>query len=305
MGNREVEAVRHFTRFYTQHMGVLEQKLLRSPFSLSEARVLYEIARREGTSAAALGALLHLDAGYLSRLLSGLARRGLIEKRPSGSDGRRRDLHLTPDGQAAFAVLDRSSHDRTAAILKTLSAPQGESLIEAMDKIEELLGAKPPSRDAYLLRPHRPGDMGWIVQRHATFYTQEYGWDESFEALVAEIAAKFLRSFDPAREHCWIAERGGATIGSAMLVEDSAETARIRLVFVEPSARGLGIGRRLVEECLAFAKRAGYGEVTLWTNDILHAARRIYQAAGFRLIEENPHHSFGKDLVGQTWSRDL
>ncbi len=299
--DREVAAVRHFTRFYTQHMGVLDRKLLRSPFSLSEARVLYEIAQREETSAAALGTLLKLDAGYLSRLLSGLARRGLIEKRPSGSDGRRRDLCLTPPGQAAFSALNARSHARTAAMLESLSVPERERLAAAMGTIENLLGARPPPRAPYMLRPHRPGDMGWIVQSHARLYSDEYAWDETFEALVADIAGKFLRDFDPARERCWIAERGGENVGSVLLVKQDDSTARIRLLLVDPKARGLGIGHRLVEEALAFARRTGYGKVTLWTNDNLYAALRIYRAAGFHLVEEQPHRSFGKDLVGQTW----
>jgi len=303
--DRHIAAVRHFTRFYTQRLGVLERKLLHSPFSLSEARVLYEIAHQEGTSAAALGADLRLDAGYLSRMLNGLARCGLIAKHPSGADGRRQNLHLTPEGKAAFSVLNERSHSQTASMLAPLSGPRRDSLAAAMGTIEDLLGTAPPRRAPYILRPHRPGDMGWIVQCHATLYTQNYGWDESFEALVADIAAKFLRGFDPAKACCWIAERDGANAGSAMLVEDSPGTARLRLVIVEPSAHGLGMGRRLVEECLAFARRAGYRKVTLWTNDILHAARRIYQAAGFHLVEESPHHSFGKDLVGQTWDLDL
>jgi DNA-binding MarR family transcriptional regulator/GNAT superfamily N-acetyltransferase len=305
MSNREVEAVRHFTRFYTQHMGILDRKLMRSPFSLSEARVLYEIAHHEETSATALGAELKLDAGYLSRLLSGLTRRGLIEKRPSDSDGRRHDLHLTSAGQAAFSALNARSNAQTAAMLESLSSLECNRLVKAMDTIEDLLGARRPSRAPYLLRPHRPGDMGWIVQRHARLYTEEYAWDETFEALVAEIASKFLRDFDPANERCWIAERDGENVGSILLVKQDSMTARIRLLLVDPKARGLGIGQRLVEEGLAFARRSGYRKVTLWTNDNLHAALRIYREAGFHLVEEQPHRSFGKNLVGQTWELTL
>ncbi len=305
MEDRRVAAVRRFTRFYTQHMGVLDRKLLHSPFSLSEARVLYEIAHQEEASAAALGSELKLDAGYLSRILSGLARRNLIEKRPSDTDRRRSHLHLTPDGQAAFAALNARSHGQTADMLASLSADQCKRLVDAMGTIEGLLGAQPPHRIPYILRPNRPGDMGWIIQRHAVLYSEEYAWDETFEAMVAEIAAKFVRDFDPAKERCWIAERDGENVGSILLVKECDKIARIRLLLVDPKARGLGIGHRLVEEALAFARRTGYRKVTLWTNDILHAARRIYQAAEFRLVEENPHRSFGHDLIGQTWELDL
>ena len=303
--DQQIEATRRFTRFYTQRMGVLERKLLHSPFSLSEARVLYEVAHHEETTAAELRGELQLDAGYLSRILSGFERRGLIEKRPSDTDGRSSRLRLSVHGQDAFATLNARSHRKTATMLDGLGQTDRARLLEAMATIEDLLGARPPRRVPYILRPHRPGDMGWIVRCHAALYAEEYGWDESFEALVAEIVAKFLREFDPAKERCWIAERDGENVGSAMLVKDSDKVARIRLVLVVPGARGLGVGRRLVEECLDFARRAGYRKVTLWTNDILHAARRIYQAAGFRLVEENPHHSFGHDLIGQTWDLDL
>ena len=303
--DQRVEAARRFTRFYTQRMGVLDKRLWDSPFSLSEARVLYELAHHEDATAAELSAELRLDAGYMSRILAGFARRGLIEKRHSESDGRSRHLRLTLQGQDAFATLNARSRTRNGAMLRALGPRDQKRLIEAMATVETLLGAPPPRRAPYILRPHRPGDMGWIVQRHAALYSEEYGWDETFEALVAEIAAAFLRKFDAAKERCWIAERDGENVGSAMLVRDDEETARIRLVLVEPSARGLGIGRRLVEECLAFARRAGYRKVTLWTNDVLHAARRIYQHAGFRLVEENPHHSFGHDLIGQTWELEL
>ncbi len=303
--DRQVEAVRRFTRFYTRHMRVLDQRLLDSPFTLSEARVLYELAHNDAATAGELGAELKLDAGYMSRMLAGFERRGLIEKRRSESDGRSSRLRLTAEGQDAFATLNARSRAQTAAMLQDLAPEDQGRLVEATETIEGLLRAPPPRRAPFILRPHRPGDIGWIVQRHATFYGEAYGWDGSFETLVAEVAAKFLRDFDPAKERCWIAERDGANVGCAMLVKDSAEVARIRLVLVEPSARGLGIGHRLVEECLAFARRAGYRKVTLWTNDILHAARRIYQRAGFRLVEENAHRSFGHDLVGQTWDLDL
>ena len=302
---QQVEATRRFTRFYTQRMGVLDRHLLDSPYSLSEARVLYELAHHEEATAAELSAELKLDPGYMSRILAKFERQGLIEKRHSDSDGRSWHLRLTIQGQDAFATLNARSRNRTGAMLRELSPAEQNRLVEAMATIETLLEARPPRRAPYILRPHRPGDMGWIIRRHAEFYAETYGWDDTFEALVAEIAASFLRNFDQARERCWIAEQDGENVGSAMLVKDDEVTARIRLVLVEPSARGLGIGRRLVEECLAFARRAGYRKVTLWTNDILHAARRIYQRAGFRLVEENPHHSFGHDLIGQTWELEL
>ena len=303
--DRRVEATRRFTRFYTQRMGVLDRHLLDSPYSLSEARVLYEVAHREDATAAELSAELKLDPGYMSRILAKFERLGLVEKRHSQSDGRSRHLRLTLEGEDAFATLNARSRHRTAAMLRALSPAERQDLTEAMATIETLLKAQAPRRAPFILRPHRPGDMGWIVRRHAELYTAEYGWDESFEALVAEIAARFLRSFDPARERCWIAERHGGNVGSAMLAKDDERTARIRLVLVEPGARGLGIGQRLVGECLAFARGAGYRRVTLWTNDVLHAARRLYQRAGFRLVEENPHRSFGQDLIGQTWTLDL
>ena len=300
-----VEATRRFTRFYTQRMGVLDRHLLDSPYSLSEARVLYEVAHREDATAAELSAELKLDPGYMSRILAKFERLGLIKKRHSQNDGRSRYLRLTLEGQDAFATLNARSRHRTGAMLGALSPAEQAHLLEAMTTIETLLKAPQPRQAPYILRPHRPGDMGWIIRRHAEFYGETYGWDGTFEALVAEIAASFLRNFDPAKERCWIAERDGENVGSAMLVKDDEATARIRLVLVEPSARGQGIGHRLVEECLAFARHAGYRKVTLWTNDILHAARRIYQQAGFRLVEENPHHSFGHDLIGQTWELEL
>ena len=302
---RQVEAARRFTRFYTRHMRVLDRHLLDSPYSLSEARVLYELAHREDATATELGAELGLDAGYMSRILAGFERQGLIEKRRSDTDGRSSRLRLTPKGQDAFADLNARSRDQNTAMLRDLGGDDRQDLIDAMETIQELLHARPPRRAPYILRPHRPGDLGWIVQSHAALYAREYGWDGTFEGMVAEIVAKFAREYDPARERCWIAERDGANVGSVVLVKEDDTTARLRLLLVEPGARGLGIGHRLVEECLAFARACGYSKVTLWTNDILHAARRIYQQAGFRLVDEHAHHSFGKDLIGQTWELDL
>ena len=303
--DRRVGAVRRFNRFWTRQIGVLQDGYLESPFSLTEVRVLYEFAHREETTASELSKELGLDAGYLSRILRGFEERGLIGKKSSEADGRRSILWLTEQGREAFATLDTRSHDEVGAMLGGLSPAKQGCLVEAMRTIEGLLGDQPELKVSYLLRPYQPGDMGWIVHRHGVLYAREYGWDERFEALVAEIVAEFIKQYDPKRERCWIAERDGEIVGSVFLVKQSEEVAKLRLLLVEPSARGLGIGRRLVQECVRFAKQTGYGKVTLWTNDVLRAARRIYEEAGFRLVHEEPHHSFGHDLVGQTWELEL
>jgi DNA-binding MarR family transcriptional regulator/GNAT superfamily N-acetyltransferase len=300
-----VAAIRRFSRFYTAEIGVLQEGLLNSPFSLAEARVLYELAHRETPTASELCQDLGLDAGYLSRILRGFAKSGLIDKTPSRTDGRQHLLSLTAKGRAAFAPLDLRSRDEVGILLRRLSTPEQTRVVDAMETVERLLGTRPVPPVSYVLRPHRPGDLGWVIRRHAELYSEEYGWDGSFEAMVAEIAAKFIRDFDAAREHCWIAERDGETVGSVLLVKQSDTVAKLRLLIVDPAARGLGIGHRLVDECIRFARAAGYRQLTLWTNDILVAARRIYETAGFRLIEEERHHSFGKDLVGQNWLLDL
>ncbi len=299
------EVVRRFNRFYTKQIGVLQEGLLQSPFSLTEARVLYELAHHENITASELGRALGLDAGYLSRILRRFEYCGFLEKTPSPTDGRRSHLRLTQHGQEAFAPLNQRSHDEVAAMLDTFSTAEQNRLLDAMRTIEEILGAQPAKTAPYLLRPHQPGDMGWVIHRHGVLYAQEYGWDEQFEALVAEIAAKFIQHFDPKRERCWIAERNGEIVGSVFLVRQSDEVAKLRLLLVEPAARGLGIGGRLVEECIRFARQAGYKTIRLWTNDVLVAARHIYQKAGFRLVEAEPHHSFGHDLVGETWELKL
>jgi GNAT superfamily N-acetyltransferase len=242
-----------------------------------------------------------LDAGYLSRILRGFEKHGLIRKRRSEDDGRRRLLRLTERGWEAFAPLDARSRSEIGAILGGMSVAGQESLVGAMRTIEGLLGARPEPMVPYILRPHRPGDMGWVVHRHGVLYAREYGWDERFEALVAEIVAKFIQGYDPRLERCWIAERESEIVGCVFLVRESEETAKLRLLLVEPEARGLGIGSRLVEECIRFARQAGYLKITLWTNDVLNSARRIYEGMGFRLVHEEPHRSFGHDLVGQTW----
>jgi DNA-binding MarR family transcriptional regulator/GNAT superfamily N-acetyltransferase len=300
-----VEAVRRFNRFYTRQIGVLQEGLLRSPFSLAEARVLYELAHRDQPTAAELGKELGLDAGYLSRILRSFARRGLVTKRPSHSDGRENLLALTADGRAAFGLLERAARDQVGALLQPLSARGQGRLLQAMRTIETLLDPAAEPRAPHLLRSHQPGDLGWIVHRHGVLYAEEYGFDEQFEALVAEIVVQFARHQDSRRERCWIAERDGAPVGSVMLVRQSDEVAKLRLLLVEPEARGLGIGARLVEECSRFARRAGYRKITLWTNSVLHAARRVYEKAGYRLVHEEAHHSFGQDLIGETWELTL
>jgi len=302
-----VAALRRFSRFYTRRIGLLHEGLLGGPLSLTEARLVYELAQRDATTARDLGAELELDSGYLSRLLRGLEERGLIARRPSDTDGRVVLLSLTPAGRDAFAFMDARSRDEVGAMLGRLSEADRRRLTAALATTERLLGGRPdqPGAAPYMLRPPRPGDMGWVVHRHGALYAQEYGWDESFEALVAEIVAGFLRGFDPRRERCWIAEREGQIVGSVLAVRESEEVVKLRLLYVEPEARGLGIGRRLVDECIRFAREVGYRRLMLWTNDVLVPARRIYQAAGFRLIAEEPHRSFGHDLVGQTWELPL
>jgi DNA-binding MarR family transcriptional regulator/N-acetylglutamate synthase-like GNAT family acetyltransferase len=299
--DRRVGDVRHFNRFWTRQIGVLREGYLESPFSLTEVRVLYELAHREETTASELGEELGLDAGYLSRILRGFENQGLIHRRPSEADARRRLLQLTGRGREAFAPLDARSRSEIGAMLGGMSIAGQERLVGAMRTIEGLLGVRPEPVVPYLLRPHRPGDMGWVVHRHGVLYAREYGWDERFEALVAEIVAKFIQQYDPKAERCWIAERDGEVVGCVFLVRESEEIARLRLLLVEPEARGLGIGSRLVEECIRFARGVGYRKITLWTNDVLNSARRIYEAMGFQLVDEKPHHSFGHDLVGQTW----
>jgi DNA-binding MarR family transcriptional regulator/GNAT superfamily N-acetyltransferase len=302
---QRVDAVRSFNRFYTKQIGVLREGLLGSPYSLTEVRVLYELANRRQPTAAELGRELGLDPGYLSRLLQNFARRGLVAKTRSAADGRQNLLALTVQGRKAFAPLDARSHDEVAAMLARLSVAEQRRLIEAMRTIQTLFGGRAEPRVPYLLRSHRPGDMGWIIHRHGSLYAEEYGWDETFEALVAEIAAKFIRSFDPKRERCWIAEREEEIVGSVFLVQKSSTVGQLRLMYVEPKARGLGIGSRLAEECLRFARQVGYRKVVLWTNSILLAARHIYEKAGFRLIHSEPHRNFGHDLVGETWELTL
>jgi DNA-binding MarR family transcriptional regulator/GNAT superfamily N-acetyltransferase len=299
---RRIDAVRAFNRFYTRRIGVLEEGYLESPFSLVQARVLYELARRARPTAIEIAGDLELDTGYLSRILRGFERSGLVIKSPSASDGRQKLLSLTTRGREAFAPLDSRSRAGTEAMLTRLSDTQQGRLVGAMSAITRLLDDE-NSAVPYLLRSHEPGDMGWVVQRHGVLYAAEYGWDATFEALVAEIVADFIRHFDSERERCWIVERDGENVGSVFLMahREREGVGQLRLLLVEPSARGLGLGRRLVDECTRFARQVGYHTVTLWTNDVLVSARRIYEAAGFQLVQEEQHQSFGQDLVGQTW----
>lgn len=300
-----VVAVRRFNRFYTKKIGVLHEGLLNSPFSLTEARVIYELAHPGETTARDLCAELGLDGGYLSRILRRFKSAGLIDKRRSGSDGRQSLLSLTDKGKAAFASLDARSRDQIGAILSQLPAADQMRLVGAMHAIKEILGAAAGPRTPFLLRPHQAGDMGWVVHRHGVLYAEAYGFDETFEALVAGIVAGFIDNYRPRMERCWIAEMAGDNVGSVFLVRHSDTEARLRLLLIEPKARGQGLGSRLVRECERFARRAGYRKIALWTNDVLVAARHIYQKAGYRLVETEPHHSFGRDLVGETWELDL
>jgi DNA-binding MarR family transcriptional regulator len=300
-----VAAVRRFNRFYTQRIGVLQEGWGRSPFSLTEARVLYELTRRDQVTASEIGSELGLDAGYLSRILRGFRARGLVATQKSKQDARQTLLTLTARGRKAFAPLEAYSDAEVGKMVGALSPPEQMRLVAAMRSVEALLTRRPDPAGAYILRPHRPGDIGWIVSRHGALYAQDYGWDERLEALVAEVVAAFLRNFDPKRERCWMAELDGETVGSVLLVKESARVARLRMLLVDPKARGRGIGARLVEECVRFARQAGYRKITLWTHSVLTAARHIYRQAGFRLVSTEPHDSFGKTLVGETWELEL
>ena len=299
--DRRTEEVRRFNRLYTREIGVLGEGLLRSPFSLTEARILYEIAHLRNPTANQLCKELGLDAGYISRTVASLRERGLVSRDVAPSDRRQQILSLTAKGRSEFTALDQRSHEEMRAKLSRLSETDQAELVQALARVETLLGTRTAADAPVVLRPHRPGDMGWVIHRHGLLYAQEYGWDCSFEALVAEIAAHFIRNFDPQREACWIAERNGDRIGSVFLVRKTDEVAQLRMLLVEPAARGMGLGRHLVKECVRFAGQAGYQTVTLWTNSVLAAARHIYEQAGFRLVKEEPYQGFGKDLLSQTW----
>ena len=297
-----IDAVRRFNRFYTRRIGVLRAGLLGSPYRLTEARLLYELAQGGQATASALGRDLGLDLGYLSRLLQGLKRRGLVRARRAAHDGRQSLLTLTAKGRQAFSVLDSRSRDATGAMLAPLPEHDRERLVGAMRTVEGLLSNK---RGEIALRSHRPGDLGWVVHRHGALYAEEYGWDERFEALVAGIVARFAKDFDAARERCWIAESDGERVGAVLVVKQSRSTAKLRLLIVEPGARGRGLGRRLVEECIAFARAKGYRKLVLWTQSNLAAARAIYKQCGFRRVRKERHSSFGYDLVGEFWQLAL
>jgi DNA-binding MarR family transcriptional regulator/GNAT superfamily N-acetyltransferase len=300
-----VAAVRRFNRLYTRTIGALQESLLQSGFSLTEARVLYELAQRPGSTATGLGRELGLDSGYLSRILQRFDRDGLISRVASEADRRQSVLSLTDTGRDAFAPLDARSRDEIAALLGAFPEFAQAELVAAMGRIESLLAAPAQATTPWLLRPHRAGDIGWVVARHGALYAEEYGFDARFEALVARVAGDFLARHDPVCERCWIAERDGVSIGSVFLVRDSDQIARLRLLIVEPAARGLGVGRRLVAECIGFARMAGYRRITLWTNDVLAAARAIYQQAGFRLVASAPHRDFGPPSIGEDWELEL
>jgi DNA-binding MarR family transcriptional regulator/GNAT superfamily N-acetyltransferase len=299
------DAIRRFNRFFTRQIGVLREGLLHSPYSLTEARILFEIAHRKGLTASDLSRELGLDPGYLSRILARLEQQGLIDKVRSETDARQRLLSLTPNGKDAFSLLDNRSREEVAEMLSDLSEGDQRRLLEAMKTIESILDKGFKFSEPFFLRPHEPGDMGWVLHRHGVLYAQEYGWDERFEALVAQIVADFVNNYDPAEERCWIAEMNGEIVGCVFVVKDSDTVAKLRLLLVEPKARGLGLGTRLVEECIRFARRSGYKTLTLWTNSVLDAARRIYEKQGFKLVEEEKHHSFGHDLLGQNWELAL
>ncbi len=298
-----ISAVRRFNRFFTRQIGVLREGLLHSPYSLTEARIIYELAHRDVVTAADLCRELGLDAGYLSRMVSRLEQQGLLDRLPSESDGRQRLLRLTPAGAQAFALLDKRARDEVAEMLHNLSEEEQQRLLTSMQTIESVFdtGESFKFAEPFFLRSHESGDMGWVTHRHGVLYRQEYGWDEGFEALVAQIVSDFITHYNPARERCWIAEMGGEIVGSVFVVQSSETVAKLRLLLVEPKARGLGLGSRLVEECLRFARRHGYKKMMLWTNSILVAARRIYERAGFKLVAQETHHSFGHDLIGETW----
>ena len=302
--NGYVSAIRGFNRFYTRKIGVVDG-VASSPFSLAEARVLYELAHREQPTATDIRKELGLDAGYMSRILRGFERRKLVTRERSRTDEREKFLSLTAKGRKAFAPLDQRSNRDVEAMLEELSPAARKELVHSAQTIRRLLGDKAGEKVPYLLRQHQPGDLGWIVHRQAILYADEYGWDGTYEALAAEIVAQFIKNYDSKCERCWIAEKDGERVGAVFVAKASDETAKLRLLHVEPEARGLGIGKRLVDECVRFARQAGYRKMTLWTQSILHAARHLYKQAGFRIVREEQHRSFGRDLTAETWELDL
>jgi DNA-binding MarR family transcriptional regulator/GNAT superfamily N-acetyltransferase len=310
--NDEIAAFRRFNRHYTRFIGTLQEGLLDTPYSLSEARVLYELATRRRPFAKEIAQELSMDAGYLSRILSKFQEAGLLKRAASPEDGRQTYLTLTREGRGAFRNLNARSDRQARSMLGGLASASRSNLIRSMRVIEEVLDTNAEAKQQsnaklFTLRSHSPGDMGWVVHREGALYAQEYGWDERFEALAAHVVADFIDRFDPACERCWMAERDGESLGHIFLVKHPERdgVAKLRLLLVEPSARGMGVGHALVAECVRFARETGYRKITLWTQSILTAAHRIYQRAGFHLVSEEPHHSFGKDLIAQTWELDL
>jgi DNA-binding MarR family transcriptional regulator/GNAT superfamily N-acetyltransferase len=298
MTANRIDAVRRFNRLYTRRIGALQQGYMGSPFPLPQARVLYELGQRGECTAGELGGDLDLDAGYLSRLLQGLRRQGMVQGEAAKEDARRVRLSLTARGRKAYHQLDSRSRDLVAGMLDKLAAPDQDKLVGALHAVESILENK---EQPIVLRAHRPGDMGWVVHAHGRLYFDERGWDERFEALVADITAAFIKTFDPKRERCWIAEMDGEPVGSVFVVKESKTVAKLRLLLVEPKARGRGLGHRLVEECIAFARAQGYRKLVLWTQSNLVAARRIYQACGFALKKKERHQTFGVKLLGEYW----
>jgi len=300
-----IAMVRRFNRFFTRRLGVLREGLLHTPYSLTESRIIYEIANRDQVIAADLSKALGLDPGYLSRILDRFEQQGLIHKVQSPSDGRRLLLRLTPEGEKVYSLIDHRAREEIAEMLNNLSEQDQNRLVQAMNTIEQLLSEGLKYSEPYVLRQHEPGDMGWVIHMHGRLFAEEFGWDESFEAFVAQICSDFINHYNPHKERCWIAEMDGQIVGSAFVVQESQEVARLRLLLVDPKARGMGLGKRLVDECIRFARRRGYKKMVLWTNSILVAARNIYQKAGFVLVKQEPHRSFGQDLIGETWELSL
>jgi DNA-binding MarR family transcriptional regulator/GNAT superfamily N-acetyltransferase len=313
MRSEQVAALRAFNRFYTHRIGVLDERLYGTPFTLPQTRVLWELAHHEGVTATELAKLLDLDTGYLSRLLAALKARKLVRAQRSPADARQSILSLTASGRRAFEPMNARSQAQTAALLSPLDEPSRHRLLQAAGTIESLLGAPRTEQPPYLLRPPRPGDMGWVIGRHGAIYAQEYGWDITFEGLVAQIVGHYIERLDIKREACWIAERNGQNVGCVFLVQARDEksgkpergVAQLRLLIVEPGTRGLGIGARLVAECERFARDARYQRIKLWTQSSLTAARAIYAKAGYKLVSSEPHHSFGADLIGEMWEMTL
>ena len=305
---QRIGAVRRFNRFYTRQIGVLRKTYLDSPYSLGEMRVLYEIAHADGVTASEIGRALDLDAGYLSRVLRNFEKRGLITRKASDRDARHSHLALTARGRKTFAPAEQRSQRDVAKMLGKLKPSEQTQLIAAMRTIESLLGEPPADNRAklsYILRAPRHGDFGWIVGRHGELYAREYNWTEPFEGLCAQIVADFVNNYDPMLERCWIAELNGENVGCVMLVKDAPGVARIRLLLVDPKARGLGLGQHLVDECVKFAREAGYKKITLWTHSVLTAARHVYEKAGFTLTSSEPRHTWGKDVVAEFWDLEL